>query len=377
MPCIQRKKDGNQCTRMIGNHPNYPTYCNYHSKRFEEGKDEPNPFQENETNGITLPPFPINLEQLRFIDIPFPNQEREEQLVRNFIQQHRRHLFEIIQDRNDEERDLVLFEFIMEFPQQQQEMLLIHYEKFVELILYLRNHNRFPDTNPRPRNLNRDVVVQGIFQNRDDILQLLNNAFTEDEREEIRRGNRRENLQDFVNDKENVHTAEVVKPVLSVSQKLISMAEKKSKEQDTFREVIGRCDLSDAGRKQLCLMYYSEESIYGLPTPTFRKVLDGLWYYILQQKEDIQKDICCRLSQELEDNVGACPMGNLSRLVNVLSGFMEEATQGYKPSLQDSMAKISQISEKKLRLQETQRILQDYKVEPKEWETWMNAMEEL
>jgi hypothetical protein len=79
--------------------------------------------------------------------------------------------------------------------------------------------------------------------------------------------------------------------------------------------------------------------------------------------------------QELEDNVGMCPQGNLSRIINILSGFMEGIKQEYKESIQDKMAKISKIEDKETRLKKARETLKKDKIPENQWEAWIEAME--
>jgi hypothetical protein len=122
-------------------------------------------------------------------------------------------------------------------------------------------------------------------------------------------------------------------------------------------------------------MYYSDEKIYNLKAPTYRLVLDGIWHYISDQKEDIKKDILDRMSQELEDNIGMCAQGNLSRLINILSGFMDGLKQEYKESLQDKMAKISKIENKDSRIKKAKETLKKDKIPEDQWYSWLEAMD--
>ena len=104
-------------------------------------------------------------------------------------------------------------------------------------------------------------------------------------------------------------------------------------------------------------------------------VLDGIWSFVLQQPDEIKKDIIFRMSQELEDNIGMCAQGNLSRLVNILSGFTDEVTTEYKESIQDVMAKISKLEDAIHRNEEAKKALQTYKIPEHEWEHWLEALE--
>ena len=186
----------------------------------------------------------------------------------------------------------------------------------------------------------------------------------------------RDNLNEFLKDEQNVHTKEVVNPVLSTANKMIILGKKIPASQDTFKEVVYECKLSDAARKQMCLMYYSDESIYNLESPTYKLVLDGVWSFVLQQSDETKKDILFRMSQELEDNIGMCPQGNLSRLVNILSGFTDEVpAMEYKESIQDVISKLSKLEDVNYRINEAKKALQDYKIPEQEWIYWLEALE--
>jgi hypothetical protein len=137
--------------------------------------------------------------------------------------------------------------------------------------------------------------------------------------------------------------------VLETSKKLMKMSKKKPVELDTMAHCFTKCKLSDRARQQMAFMYYSELSIYNLKAPTYRLVMDGVWVFIDSQKEDIQKEITGRLSQELEDNIGMCPQGNLSRLVNVLSGYIDGVGFKLEKSLGDLMLELKDIPDKKER----------------------------
>ena len=126
--------------------------------------------------------------------------------------------------------------------------------------------------------------------------------------------------------------------------------------------------------------YFSDAPIYNLESPTFKLVFDGLWSYIQNQKTDLRKDLLLRLDQEIEDNVGTCAQGNLSRLVNVLSGYIEKeinCAPVFEVALSDLMANISKERNFSIRIQKAVSLLEERKVPQEERESWLEAMKDI
>jgi hypothetical protein len=404
MQCIQKAKSGHRCTNQVAEHLDYEGYCKYHINRFIQKKDIPDPVHNPVANEMVPPIPPIN----NIIDnIPPPHQVQNparpprvrhnnrvqplipqlpmirgipilefnendldaiinfnlEERLRIFVNNNRDRLLPIANNKDPQEQDMLLFDIIVGLDQDEQNFVIGNYERLIQLINQMDNNLPPLEINNQIRN-NQGVLVNAILA-----------AMGLNAPREPPARKRGDDLSSFVNDTENVHTKEVVNPVLETAKKLIKYASKISPSQDTFKEVIYECKLSDNARKQLAFMYYSTEKIYNLKEPTYRLVLDGLWYYIKDQKENIKKDIIFRLSQELEDNYGTCPAGNLSRLINVLSGFME-GVANYEESVQDSMARISKIKDKNKKMEEALNLLKFKNVPKEEWDAWLEALEE-
>ena len=68
--------------------------------------------------------------------------------------------------------------------------------------------------------------------------------------------------------------------------------------------------------------YCNDHDIYDLGKGIYANVLNGVWQYI--KSSEHSEDLKRILKSELEDNLGMCAQGNLSRLCNILSGYMEE-----------------------------------------------------
>ena len=373
MNCLQRCKNNSRCTRLgIQDDPAYPGFCRLHINRFKDHKDVPDPIIQNmdisdilpqeDYNDFIMNPhllFPgVNDIQIHNLD-NLINQNIDNRLL-TFIDDRKAELNDKLKPIPVIEHDDSIFQMIFQLPQGERDFYIFNYERLFELIQHevngtpIRNTENLVNQPAGLINMILAALDPGILNAR-----VIN----------------RDNLNEFLKDEQNVHTKEVVDPVLVTAQKMITLGKKVHASQDTFKEIVYECKLSDAARKQMCLMYYSDESIYNLPTPTYRLVLDGIWSFVLQQPDEIKKDIIFRMSQELEDNIGMCAQGNLSRLVNILSGFTDEVTTEYKESIQDVMAKISKLEDAIHRNEEAKKALQTYKIPEHEWEHWLEALE--
>lgn len=181
-------------------------------------------------------------------------------------------------------------------------------------------------------------------------------------------------LEEFSKDKQNIHTKPLVDIVLERATKLIELSKKSSYDEHVFFYLLSENNLSDKAKETMNSYFYSEDSIYDLPKPTYRMVLQGLWVYINNKPYEIRNEMIERLKQELEDNVETCAQGNLSRLTNVLNGY---DTMSITPeiSLSDKMAQISKEKDPLIRKSKAIESLKKYKVSKDEYEAWMDAIE--
>jgi hypothetical protein len=179
-------------------------------------------------------------------------------------------------------------------------------------------------------------------------------------------------LNKFSKDKQNVHTSPMVKRTLNIANILIDIA-KKNYCEDSLVEFLHIVNLSEAVKDNLMNYYFSESSIYDLVAPTFKIVFDGLWIYIKKQKIEIQRELIKILAQELNDNVETCAQGNLSRLTNVLSGYIDQPVM--EVSLQDSMSEISKEKDTRLRLSKAKKELEKRHIKGEEYHAWLDAMD--
>ena len=180
-------------------------------------------------------------------------------------------------------------------------------------------------------------------------------------------------LNRLANDKQNVHTTIVVSQTLNVIKRLFENSNFTN--EDVLVEIMNECSLSQKACDEMINRYFSNESIYDLGPNTYKKVLNGLWIKIKTKDYSIRKELYERLSQELEDNIGTCAQGNISRLPNVLNGYGEYIEP--PKTLSDIMAEISKDTNVKTRLIKTIKILRERKIDGPEFDSWIEAMLEI
>jgi hypothetical protein len=181
------------------------------------------------------------------------------------------------------------------------------------------------------------------------------------------------NLKELSNDRQNIHTKPIVETVLVRAKELISFS-RNSSDDDVVLYLLSDELLSNKAKENLNSHFYSNESIYELPKPTYRMVLQGLWKYIQKQTPIIREEMIERLRQELEDNVGTCAQGNISRLTNVLNGYDNKSVEP-QISLSDIMAQISKEKNLSVRKEKAKETLMKHKVPKEEFKAWMEAIE--
>jgi hypothetical protein len=121
--------------------------------------------------------------------------------------------------------------------------------------------------------------------------------------------------------------------------------------------------------------YTSDETIYEMVSGIYGKTLDSVWQYI---KEHADKPVLIKtLKTELEDNIGMCAQGNLTRLCNVLQGYLDEMP---KPSvaeiLGDLLPPLMTIKDRKVRREKALQIMRTHNVPDEEQESWLEGLDE-
>ena len=179
-------------------------------------------------------------------------------------------------------------------------------------------------------------------------------------------------------DRQNVHTTEVVTKVKEVISKVLKIVVPPEYETETLKtsgEIILECKLSKRAAWQMMAKYCGDEEIYDMGPGIYAKVLNSVWQFIKASPdaEDLKKI----LSAEMEDNVGMCAQGNLSRLCNILSGYIEGIDVDVKSTNQILGERLSALLEEEdvnKRIEQAGMILRALRVPDDQWVIWTQPL---
>jgi len=179
----------------------------------------------------------------------------------------------------------------------------------------------------------------------------------------------------IANDRQNVHTELVVNKVKETINTVLQIAVPPEYQTETLKtsgEIILECKLSKKAAWQMMAKYCGDEDIYEMGEGIYARVLNSVWQYIKASPdaEDLKKI----LAAEMEDNIGMCAQGNLSRLCNILSGYVEGMDMKSKNEiLGERIAALMGIDISE-RATQVQAILRELMVPHEEWHVWMEPL---
>ena len=191
-----------------------------------------------------------------------------------------------------------------------------------------------------------------------------------------------EDLIRFAADRQNIHREVTVNEVVKKTIEkviLIPVPADYGWNMDTVAktpgEIIAECKLSIAAGKLLMEKYTSDETIYDMVSGIYGKTLDSVWQYI---KSSSDKEVLIKtLKVELEDNIGMCAQGNLTRLCNVLQGYIDDMP---KPSiaeiLGDQLPGLMSITDSNVRREKALQIMRTHNVPEDQHAVWLSELED-
>lgn len=142
----------------------------------------------------------------------------------------------------------------------------------------------------------------------------------------------------------------------------------------TLSDIVTLCKLSPKAVWQFSSKYCDSESIYNLGFGIYGRVMDSVWQFVLhsENKDDLIKIV----KSELEDNIGTCAQGNLSRLCNILSGYLDGVGSQESPSemLGRELSKIMDIEDIQTRLDKAFDLFSRVKLDNNEWTDWLEPL---
>lgn len=187
-------------------------------------------------------------------------------------------------------------------------------------------------------------------------------------------------LQRIVNDSQNVHTT----PVVNMVNKTIAAILKVPVPADyqwnmttcskTPGDIVVHCKLTPKGAWQMTSQYCQDVNVYNLGNGIYGKVLDCVWQYILSSKD--KDELMKILRQEMEDNIGKCAQGNLTRLCNILGGYMDDIKikEPIAEVLGRKIPQLFEIEDIEQRVQTAYKILVEEGVPQSQWLDWLNPL---
>lgn len=187
-------------------------------------------------------------------------------------------------------------------------------------------------------------------------------------------------LRNISNDRESVHRTPVVNMLNETVNELLKIPVPEDYQWNmttcskTPGDIILKCKLSPKGAWQMQSQYCQDIDIYNMGKGIYGKVLDRVWQFILNSKDS--DDLMKILKQEMEDNIGKCAQGNLTRLCNILGGYLEgiKIKETTAEVLGRKFTNLFEIENVEERVQTAYRILVDENVPQTEWLVWLNPL---
>lgn len=185
-------------------------------------------------------------------------------------------------------------------------------------------------------------------------------------------------LAQLAHDRQNVHTAVVVQKVKETIEKVLQIPVPPEYQTETLKtsgEIILECGLSKQAAWQMMAKYCGDEDIYELGRGIYARVLNSVWQYIKASPD--AADLKKILASEMQDNIGMCAQGNLSRLCNILSGYMEGLVVDVKSKneiISERLALLMEIDNAEERAAAGLRLLEELRVPEEERDIWLQPL---
>lgn len=185
-------------------------------------------------------------------------------------------------------------------------------------------------------------------------------------------------LAQLAHDRQNVHTTVVVQKVKEAVQKILQIPVPPQYQTETLKtsgEIILACRLTRQAAWQMMAKYCGDEDIYELGHGIYARVLNSVWQYIKASPDS--GDLRNILATEMQDNIGMCAQGNLSRLCNILSGYLEGLavdTKSKNELIGERLASLIEIDDANERAAAGLQILEELEVPVDERDVWLEPL---
>ena len=184
----------------------------------------------------------------------------------------------------------------------------------------------------------------------------------------------------FAADKQNIHTTQSVNMTKAVVERVlrIPVSADYRWNMDTVSKTVGEiiidCNLTTIEMVEMMNRYIRDDDVYDMGKGIYGKVLDGVWQYVRNSSD--KADLCRILKQELKDNIGMCAQGNLTRLCNVLAGYMDGIGPQESPSerLGRELPLLMEIENVTERLGKAKDLMKSLALPEADWNPWLEAL---
>lgn len=351
--CVAIKTDGEQCTKKLRNDG---THCSTHAKLIIA--HGPNTVKLREMNYIHKREMKLLETHWDVLIVNTRNAEQHEQL---YIQKE----FEMMTKQTNYDR-----EYRLTIARQEAEIRRTGIDPDREANERKRQE-REQRRNAQLAAQQRHVQIRMANNIANIVVENNNNNINANVNNELAR---------FVNDNQNVHTTVAVNQTKDIVERLlkIPVPEEYRWNMDicskTPGDIITQCKLTPKATWQMSSKYCQNEEIYGLGLGIYGKVLDAVWQYTLNSPN--KNDICIALKQEMEDNIGMCAQGNLSRLCNILAGHMEGIIAQESPVsiVGRKLPKLMEIEDINERIKQAYTHLIESGMPEADWDTWLKVL---
>jgi hypothetical protein len=187
-------------------------------------------------------------------------------------------------------------------------------------------------------------------------------------------------LAQLAHDNQNVHTAVVVQKVKETVQKVLQIPVPPEYQTETLKtsgEIILECGLSKQAAWQMMAKYCHDDDIYELGHGIYGRVLNSVWQYIKASPDSA--DLKKILKEEMQDNIGMCAQGNLSRLCNILSGYLDGIsvdTRSKNELIAERLAPLAQLANYHTRMEQARAIFEEFQIPENERATWLEPLQD-
>jgi hypothetical protein len=185
-------------------------------------------------------------------------------------------------------------------------------------------------------------------------------------------------LERLANDKQNVHTTTVVehvKKMLNLLFSKYSASDDETNSLKTLYEIENECTKLTTEAK-LCMTskYIAFDNIYDLgDSRVYARTLIAVWKYI--QDSPNKNDLIDILTEELHANIGMCAQGNLTRILNVLSGYLDGIVPEVKSKLtmlNEEFLLLRTIQNQSEKTKKANALLKKYNVPKEQWSAYID-----